>query len=226
MKILIVEDDANLRSQLAVGLDKAGFQCHLAADGLEGYFQASEYPYDMAIIDLGLPKIDGIELIRRLRKDGCAFPLLILTARGGWKAKVEGLEAGADDYLEKPFHIEELIARSRALLRRITGHSAVLKAGPLELDVQSQQVLLAGNRLELTAFEYKILEYMLRHSSEVISKNTLTDYLYAQDFDRDSNVIEVLIGRLRKKLAQADGFSPIVTLRGRGYQFIAENGGC
>ena len=118
MKILIVEDDANLRSQLAEGLDKAGFQCQLAADGLEGYFQASEYPYDMAIIDLGLPKIDGIELIRRLRKDGCAFPLLILTARGGWKAKVEGLEAGADDYIVKPFNLELLLVRIKAVISR------------------------------------------------------------------------------------------------------------
>jgi len=219
MKILIVEDDQQLRQQLCQHLEQAGFQCQQAADGMEGYFQASEYPFDMAVIDLGLPKIDGIELIKRLRTDGCSFPVLILTAREGWKSRVEGLDAGADDYMEKPFHVEELAARCRALLRRTTGNSNVLEAGPLVLDLNTQQVSLDGNTMELTAFEYKILEYMLRRQGEVISKTVLTDYLYDQDFDRDSNVIEVLIGRLRKKLSVSEGFAPITTLRGRGYQF-------
>ena len=221
MKILIVEDDLHLQQQLCHGLSEQGYQCQGANDGLEGYYQASEYHYDLAIIDIGLPKIDGIELISRLRKDGCKFPILILTARGGWKAKVEGLESGADDYMEKPFHIEELVARSRALLRRITGHTTQFTIGPIVLDIESQQVCLSGQLMELTAFEYKILEYMIRRPNEVISKTRLTEYLYDQDFDRDSNVVEVLIARLRKKLSRHEGFNPIITLRGRGYQFNA-----
>ena len=221
MKILIVEDDLKLQQQLNHGLSAEGYQCRCASDGLEGYYQASEYSYYLAIIDIGLPKIDGIELISRLRKDGCQFPILILTARGGWKAKVEGLESGADDYMEKPFHIEELVARGRALLRRGTGYNDQLILGPIILDRGSQQVSLSGQVLDLTGFEYKILEYMMRHPDEVISKPRLTEYLYDQDFDRDSNVVEVLIARLRKKLAIIDGFNPIVTLRGRGYQIQA-----
>jgi len=222
MKILIIEDEQQLSQQLCEGLQQHGYDCQPALDGLEGYYQASEFPFDLLIVDLGLPKIDGIEVIRRLRADGCDLPILILTARGGWKAKVEGLEAGADDYMEKPFHIEELVARTRALLRRTSGHSNQLTAGPLTLDIDSNSVTLQGMSMELTAFEYKILEYMMRRPKEVISKSILTDYLYEQDFDRDSNVIEVFIGRLRKKLAKADGFNPIRTLRGRGYQFLVE----
>lgn len=222
MKILIVEDDLNLQQQLCDGLNNEGYLCLAASDGLEGYYQATEYSYDLAIIDIGLPKIDGIELIRRLRKDGSQLPILILTARGGWKAKVEGLEVGADDYMEKPFHIEELIARSRALLRRATGHTSLLTLGPIALDIESQTVTLSDQALELTAFEYKILEFMMRRPCEVISKARLTEYLYDQDFDRDSNVVEVLVARLRKKLAINKGFNPIVTLRGRGYQFNAD----
>ncbi len=214
MKILLVEDEQALRQQLVAGLTAEGFRCDEAVDGKDGYFQASEYPYDLAIIDLGLPKIDGIELIRRLRTDGCQYPLLILTARGGWKSRVEGLEAGADDYLEKPFHMEELVARARALLRRMTGHSSIISHGPRALDIQSQTAQLQGERMELTAYEFKILDYLMRHADQVVAKATLTDYLYAQDFDRDSNVIEVLMGRL------ADGYNPIRTLRGRGYQFV------
>jgi two-component system response regulator PhoP len=222
VKILLVEDEQALRQQLVAGLTAEGFRCDEAVDGKDGYFQASEYPYDLAIIDLGLPKIDGIELIRRLRTDGCQYPLLILTARGGWKSRVEGLEAGADDYLEKPFHMEELVARARALLRRMTGHSSIISHGPLALDIQSQTAQLKGERMELTAYEFKILDYLMRHADQVVAKATLTDYLYAQDFDRDSNVIEVLMGRLRKKLSLADGYNPIRTLRGRGYQFVMD----
>lgn len=221
MKVLIVEDDLNLQQQLRHGLTNEGYQCQTANDGLEGYYQASEYSYDLAIIDIGLPKIDGIELISRLRKDGSQMPILILTARGGWKAKVEGLESGADDYMEKPFHIKELVARSRALLRRITGHTTQLILGPITLDTESQKVTLSEQPIELTAFEYKILEYMMRRPKEVISKTRLTEYLYDQDFDRDSNVVEVLVARLRKKFSIQEGFNPIITLRGRGYQFNA-----
>lgn len=219
MKILIVEDDQQLQQQLVLQLQQAGFDCQAASDGMEGYFLAREYPFDMAVVDLGLPKLDGIELIRRVRADGGGFPILILTARDGWKSRVEGLDAGADDYMEKPFHIEELTARCRALLRRTTGNNNNLQFGPLVLDLNSQQVSLNDQPMELTAFEYKILEYMMRRPGEVISKTVLTDYLYDQDFERDSNVIEVLIGRLRKKLASHPDFAPIVTLRGRGYQF-------
>jgi len=171
------------------------------------------------VVDLGLPKLDGLGVIRALRKDNKAIPILILTARGGWKAKVEGLEAGADDYLEKPFHMEELHARIKALLRRVTGHNNRLSAGPLLLDLEAQQAQFSDQPLELTAFEYKILEYLMRRSGKVVSKTVLTDYLYEQDFDRDSNVIEVLVGRLRKKLNQDGQFNPIQTLRGRGYMF-------
>lgn len=219
MKILIVEDDINLQKQLSEGLTNEGYQCQGANDGLEGYYQATEFTYDLAIIDLGLPKIDGIELISRLRKNNILFPIIILTARGGWKAKVDGLDSGADDYMEKPFRIEELIARSRALLRRVTGNTTQLSSGPITLDTESQSVHLSGVLIDLTAFEYKILEYMMRRPNEVISKPRLTEYLYDQDFDRDSNVIEVLIARLRKKLSGDNSFNPITTLRGRGYQF-------
>lgn len=221
MKILIIEDDLNLQQQLCNGLTTVGYTCQRASDGIEGYYKASEYDFDLAIIDIGLPKIDGIELISRLRKGGSKLPILILTARGGWKAKVEGLESGADDYMEKPFHIEELVARSRALLRRITGHSTLLTLGPITLNLESQKVTLSDQIIELTAFEYKILEYMMRRPNEVISKVRLTEYLYNQDFDRDSNVVEVLVARLRKKFSIKEGFNPIVTLRGRGYQFNA-----
>lgn len=223
MKILVIEDDLNLQQHLLDGLSAEGYSCQKANDGLEGYYQASEYDFDLAIIDIGLPKINGIELISRLRNEGCQFPILILTARGGWKAKVEGLESGADDYMEKPFHIEELVARSRALLRRATGYSEQLTVGPITLNIESQLVTLLDKKIDLTAFEYKILEYMMRRPTEVISKKRLTEYLYEQDFDRDSNVVEVLVARLRKKLVNSDGVNPIITLRGRGYQFNASS---
>ncbi|MAK92596.1 MAG: DNA-binding response regulator [Oceanospirillaceae bacterium] len=222
MRILIVEDERPIREQITRGLEACGWQVDQAQDGRDGYFQASEYPYDLAIIDLGLPHMDGIEVIRRLRSDGCQYPLLILTARGGWKSRVEGLEAGGDDYLEKPFHMEELQARAKALLRRTTGHSSVIAHGPLALDTDTQTASLDGRQMELTAYEFKILDYLIRHPQQVVGKTTLTDYLYAQDFERDSNVIEVLMGRLRKKLAAADGYAPIRTLRGRGYQFVMD----
>ncbi len=219
MKVLIVEDDTALAAQLQTGLIASGADVTVCYDGVDGLFQAQELPFDVAVVDLGLPKLEGTELIRRLRDGQSTLPVLILTARGGWKSKVEGLEAGADDYMEKPFHIEELQARLRALLRRASGYSSELTAGPLTLNLTSEQFSLAGQALELTAYEHRILEYLMRHQGEVVSKAVLTDYLYEQDFDRDSNVIEVLVGRLRRKLAQADGFAPITTLRGRGYRF-------
>lgn len=220
MKILIVEDDSLLRQQLHQQLKNIGFDCLQAEDGMEGFFKAKEYPIDLAVIDLGLPKIDGIELIKRLRADGKTFPILILTARGGWKSKVEGLDAGADDYMEKPFHVEELAARCRALLRRAVEGSNIISAGPVQLDLSAQQVFVAEQLLDLTAFEYKIVEYFMRHQGKVVSKSVLTDYLYEQDFDRDSNVIEVLVGRVRKKISAVEPEClPIVTMRGRGYMF-------
>ncbi len=219
MKILVIEDDQSLRQQLASGLTQQGYDLVTAQDGQEGLFVAQNYPLDLLVVDLGLPKVNGLDVIRALRKDNKGIPILILTARGGWKAKVEGLEAGADDYLEKPFHMEELQARVKALLRRVTGHKNRLSAGPLMVDLEAQQVQFAQQPLELTAFEYKILEYLMRRTGKVVSKTVLTDYLYDQDFDRDSNVIEVLVGRLRKKLNQNGQFNPIQTLRGRGYMF-------
>ena len=223
MKILVIEDEPQLNEQLRQGLSDNGYECRAAFDGEDGLYQAQEFPFDLLIVDLGLPKLDGIQIIQALRQQKNHTPILILTARGGWQAKVEGLEAGADDYMEKPFHIEELVARTRALMRRVEQHSTQLTAGPLSLDIESQMVSLAGEPMSLTSFEYKILEYMIRHPGRIISKQRLTDYLYDQDFDRDSNVIEVFIGRLRKKLAVVEGFNPIQTLRGRGYQFMAEN---
>ena len=218
MKALVVEDDRQLRSQLMQGLKSIELDVHAAQDGNEGLHTAQAQNFDFAVIDLGLPKLDGIELIKRLRTEGADFPILILTARGGWQAKVEGLEAGADDYMEKPFQMEELQARAKALLRRMKGHNSLITMGPLKLDHVTQAVTLNEDPVDLTAFEYKILEFMMRRPGEVISKSVLTDHLYEQDFDRDSNVIEVLMGRLRKKIHAVEGFSPIVTLRGRGYQ--------
>ncbi|MEW8292630.1 MAG: response regulator transcription factor, partial [Candidatus Thiodiazotropha endolucinida] len=178
---------------------------------------------DVGIVDIGLPKLSGIELIRELRKLDKHFPILILTARGNWQDKVEGLEAGADDYLVKPFHVEELLARLNALLRRTGGWSQpVLSGGPVELDTRTQSVTLHGDPVELTAYEYKVLEYMMLHAGKVISKTDLTEHIYDQDWDRDSNTIEVFVRRLRKKLDPDERYKPIETLRGRGYRFALE----
>ena len=190
-----------------------------AADGKEGLFFATEYPLDIAIIDLGLPHLSGIEVIGRLRAAGKAFPILILTARGSWQDKVQGLEAGADDYLVKPFEMEELLARLKALLRRSAGCTqSVLRCGPVALDTGAQTVRLNERELELTTYEYKVLEYLMLHAGQVVSKSELTDHLYEQDFERDSNVIEVFVGRLRRKLDPDNQLQPIETLRGRGYR--------
>jgi two-component system response regulator PhoP len=222
MRILVVEDEAQLRDQLSQRLRQSGYAVAAAADGEEGLYLGSEYPMDLAIIDLGLPRLSGIELIRRLRAAGHAYPVLILTARGNWQDKVEGLEAGADDYVVKPFHIEEVLARLNALLRRSAGWSQpVLNFGPLTIDTRGQTVQVDGVPVELTAFEYRVLEYLALHRGEVVSKTELTEHLYEQDYDRDSNVLEVFIGRLRRKLDPQGQRRPIETLRGRGYRLNA-----
>jgi two-component system response regulator PhoP len=220
MRILIVEDESTLRGQLAEFLSAKGFAVDQAGNGAEGYYCGSEFPVDLAIIDLGLPDCPGIDLIRRFRSEKREFPILILTARTRWQEKVEGLECGADDYLVKPFQYEELLARINALIRRSAGKShPVIHAGPIELDTVTQEVRVGSTALELTAYEYKVLEYLMMHQGRVVSKSVLTDHIYDQDFDRDSNVIEVFIRRLRKKLDPEGVLLPIETLRGRGYRF-------
>jgi two-component system response regulator PhoP len=220
VRVLVVEDDATLRGELSDMLAGRGYAVDTAADGRDGLFVAREYPLDAAVIDLGLPGMDGVELIRQLRTAGRDYPILILTARDGWRSKVEGLEAGADDYLVKPFHNEELLARLRALLRR-TGRwtRSQLVCGPIALDTAEQRVTLGGESVPLTGFEYRVLEYLMLHSGEVISKTTLSEHIYDEDGDRDSNVIEVFIRRLRTKLDPEGSLQPIETLRGRGYRF-------
>ncbi len=220
MRVLVVEDEPQLRDQLGNALRARQYATDLAADGEEGLYLATENPYDLAIVDLGLPKLGGIELIRQLRQTGISYPVLILTARGDWQDKVEGLEAGADDYLTKPFHQEELLARVNALLRRSSGHaSSQIRFGPLLLDCTAKQVHLNGQPVELTAYEYATFEYLALKSGKVVSKTELTEHLYDQDFDRDSNVIEVFVTRLRRKLDPDGALKPITTERGRGYRF-------
>lgn len=223
MRLLIIEDDETLRETLVRQLESEGFAVEQAADGREGQYQALEYPVDLAIVDLGLPEISGIDIIRAVRDAGKSYPILILTARDRWQDKVDGLSAGADDYVVKPFHFEEINARISALLRRTGGWaSSVLTAGPVSLDMGKQDVKVDGASIELTSFEYKIIEYLMIKAGEVISKTELTERLYDQDFERDSNVIEVFIGRLRKKLDPDNTLKPIETLRGRGYRFALE----
>ena len=221
MRALIVEDDEPLRRGLVRALREAGWVVDEAADGHEGFYQASEFPVDVAVIDLGLPGLSGMDLIGKLREAGHDLPIVILTARDRWQDKVAGLKAGADDYMVKPFHPEELIARMQALVRRAGGWAQpVINCGSVSLDTRSQQVLLDGDAVELTTFEYRLLECLMLHAGEVVSKTVLTERLYAQDFDRDSNTIEVFIGRLRRKL-DPDGIrQPIETLRGRGYRMV------
>ena len=220
MRLLIIEDEQDLLTDIKTSLEAENYIVDTSSDGNEGYFFATEYPLDAAIIDIGLPGMSGIEIIQKLREQGHTLPILILTARSRWQEKVEGLEAGADDYLVKPFQMEELIARLKALLRRATGSATTeLCCGCITLKVDTQQVLRDGAAIEVTAYEYRLLEYLIRHSTEAISKTRLADYLYPHDDDRDSNVIEVLIGRLRKKLDSDGKLKPIETLRNRGYRF-------
>ncbi len=203
-----------------VSIQGQGYAVDAASDGEEGLFLAMEHPFDAAVIDLGLPKLSGIEVIRQLRSQGSVLPILILTARSRWEEKVEGLEAGGDDYLAKPFHIEELQARLRALIRRSVGSgNSEMRCGPITLNTRKQSITVDGKELELTAYEYKVIEYLMLHAGEVVSKTLLTEHIYDQDFDLDSNVIEVFIGRLRKKLDPENIYKPIETLRGRGYRF-------
>ncbi len=220
MRVLVIEDEREILSQLSEVLKRAGFVVDAAEDGEQGLYFATEYPIDIAIIDLGLPKMGGMEIIKRVRKKGLAYPILILTARARWQNRVEGLEAGADDYLDKPYHKEELIARLRALLRR-TGRwsQSEFVCGAIRLNTSEQRVYLNDNEVNLTAFEYKVLQHLMLHAGEVISKTELTESMYDEESDRDSNVIEVFIRRLRMKLDPDSTLHPIETLRGRGYRF-------
>jgi two-component system response regulator PhoP len=223
MRLLVIEDDNTLRETLAAQLIESGFAVEQAADGKEGLYFALEYPIDLAIVDLGLPEMSGLEIIREVRKQGKSFPILILTARERWEDKVDGLDAGADDYVVKPFQFEEVIARVNALVRRSGGWaSSEMIAGPVSLDLSRQELKVNDVAIELTSFEYKIIEYLMVRAGQVISKTELTERLYDQDFERDSNVIEVFVGRLRKKLDPDNSIKPIETLRGRGYRFGLE----
>lgn len=219
MRALIIEDDADLREQIAAQLRGEGFAVDATGDGEEGLFFAEEYATDIAIVDLGLPGRTGMEIIHEARAAGRSFPILILTARSRWQDKVEGLEAGADDYVVKPFHPEELMARVQALVRRSRGWARpVLECGDIALDTARQQVSVAGEGITLTAYEYRVLEHLMLRAGEVVSKTELTEHIYEEDDERDSNVIEVFIRRLRHKLDPDGTRKPIETLRGRGYR--------
>ena len=221
MKLLLIEDDLSLISQLTKELERSGYAVDSSIDGQDGLYRAREFVYDLLIVDVGLPIMSGIEVIEQLRKDGNTTPVLVLTARSSWQDKVYGLKAGADDYLVKPFQQEELEARVQALLRRVGGYTkSKLEQGPLSLDIDSQEVCLNDEAINLTAFEYKLLEYFMMHPNKVASKSTLADYLYDEDMDRDSNVIEVIVARLRHKIDPGNKWKPIETLRGRGYRFV------
>jgi two-component system OmpR family response regulator len=217
MRVLIVEDDQRVAAQAKRTLEKAGFVVDLAGDGEEGHFLGDTEPYDAVVLDLGLPVLDGLSVLQRWRQDGRTMPVLILTARGTWREKVMGLRAGADDYLAKPFEMEEMLARVEALIRRAAGHaSPVLECGPLRLDTTSYRVTMAGAPVELTALEFRLISYLLHHRGKVVSKTELNEHIYGYDEDRDSNTIEVLINRLRRKLAP----ELIRTHRGQGYQLL------
>jgi len=220
MRVLIIEDDDNLRNTLIKRFEETGYVVDAADNGEDGLYKGQEYPADVAVIDLGLPRISGMEVIQTLRQEGVEFPIIVLTARGSWQDKVMGLDAGADDYLVKPFHFPELLARVNALVRRSTGNTTPeIACGQLTMNMSTQEVKLAGEVLDLTSYEYKVLEYMLHHQNEVVSKTTLTEHIYHQDYDRDSNVIEVFVGRLRKKLSAIEPETKYIeTLRGRGYR--------
>ena len=217
MRILIVEDEPTLGPQLKATLEGAGYAVDLATDGEDGHFLGSTENYDAAILDLGLPEIDGLTVLDRWRREKRNFPVLVLTARDSWSDKVAGLDAGADDYLAKPFQTEELIARLRALIRRAAGNaSSELIAGNVRLDTRSGRVAVDGNPIKLTSHEFRLIQYLMLHMDKVISRTELVEHLYDQDFDRDSNTIEVFVGRLRKKLPA----ELIETVRGLGYRLV------
>ena len=223
MKALIVEDDQDLRRQLSTQLSGKGYTVEECETGKDALFLGTEYEFDIAIVDLGLPGLSGLDVIRGWREAQRDFPVLILTARGHWQDKVEGLESGADDYLVKPFQPEELTARLNALVRRAAGHSKPkLSFGPLTLDTVSRVVQLNGEEVRLTSYEYRTVEYLMLNAGKTISKAELTEHLYHQDFDRDSNVLEVFVRRLRKKLDPDQTIQPIITVRGLGYRFNSE----
>jgi two-component system OmpR family response regulator len=218
MRVLVVEDDPDLSRQMKAALTGAGYAVDHVSDGEEGHFLGDTEPYDAIVLDLGLPVIDGVTVLRKWRAAGKKTPVLILTARDGWSEKVKGFDAGADDYVTKPFRMEELLARLRALIRRAAGHaSATLECGPVKLDTAAGRVEIEGNEIKLTAQEFKVLAYLMHHRGKVVSRTQLTEHIYEQDFDRDSNTIEVFIGRLRKKL----GVDVIETIRGLGYRMNA-----
>jgi two-component system OmpR family response regulator len=215
MRVLVVEDDRDLNAQLSAALREAGYVVDSTFDGEEGHFLGDSEPYDAVILDIGLPRMDGLSVLERWRRDGRSVPVLLLTARDRWSDKVQGIDAGADDYVGKPFHIEEVLARVRALVRRAAGHASnTLACGPIRLDLKANRVSVDGRPIRLTSHEYRVLEYLMHHAGEVISRTELTEHLYDQDFDRDSNTIEVFVGRLRKKL----GVDMIETVRGMGYR--------
>lgn len=217
MRILLVEDDPDLSRQLKQALDDAGYAVDHAGDGEEAQYLGESEPYDAVVLDLGLPKVDGASVLERWRRGGMATPVLILTARGAWSDKVAGFDAGADDYLTKPFHTEELLARLRALVRRAAGHaSPALTCGGLRLDPRAARASVDGEPLRLTSLEYRLLHYLMLHQGRVISRTELVEHLYDQDFDRDSNTIEVFVGRVRKKI----GSDRIETVRGLGYRLV------
>ena len=218
MRLLVVEDDPDLNRQLVAALEEAGYVADSAKDGEEGHFLGDTEPYDAVILDLGLPEMDGVTVLEKWRRDGRTMPVLILTARDRWSDKVAGFDAGADDYVAKPFYMEEVLARLRALLRRASGHAtSELECGPVRVDTKSSRVTVNGRAIKLTSLEYRLLAYLMHHQGRVISRTELVEHLYDQDFDRDSNTIEVFVGRLRRKL----GKDVIETVRGLGYRLVA-----
>lgn len=217
MRILVVEDEPTLAAQLADGVREAGYAVDMAHNGLDAHFMGDTESFDAVVLDLGLPQMDGITVLKKWRAAGRTMPVLILTARDNWHEKVAGIDAGADDYLTKPFHMEELLARLRALIRRAGGHaSAELVCGPVTLDTRNNRVTVEGRALTLTSHEYRVLAYLMHHAGEVVSRSDLVEHIYAQDFDRDSNTVEVFVGRLRKKLPPG----LIETVRGMGYRLV------
>jgi two-component system OmpR family response regulator len=219
MRVLVVEDDKNLNRQIKDALTEAGYAVDVAFDGEEGHFLGDTEPYDAVVLDIGLPQMDGLSVLEEWRRAGKSMPVLLLTARDRWSDKVQGIDAGADDYVAKPFHMEEILARIRALVRRAAGHASnEITAGTVRLDVKAGKVTVDGQAVKLTSHELRLLSYLMHHKGKVVSRTELTEHLYDQDFDRDSNTIEVFVGRLRKKLPE----ECIQTVRGLGYQILED----